>query len=102
MERRFDKRSKFDWQNKVFQTDAKKLDREIGQNQVMLKKTPPKYSIEKLCKGIWGEKKACNMSASWIGNIEKGNEKLNEEKWENITILELKTTLTPMLRLQVY
>ena len=71
MERRFDKRSKFDRQNKVFQTDAKKLYREIDPNQVMVKKTPPKNSIEKLCKGIWGEKKklviclraVCNMSA---------------------------------------
>ena len=52
MERRFDKRSKFDRQNKVFQTDAKKLYREIDPNQVMVKKTPPKNSIEKLCKGI--------------------------------------------------
>ena len=66
MERRFDKRSKFDRQNKVFQTDAKKLYREIDPNQVMVKKTPPKNSIEKLCKGIWGEKKTCNMSASCL------------------------------------
>ena len=44
----------------------------------MVKETPPKDSIEKLWKEIWGEKKACNMSASWIGNMEKGNEKVNE------------------------
>ena len=34
------------------------------------------------------------MSASWIGNMEKGNEKLNEQKWENITVLEQKAALT--------
>ena len=43
---------------------------------------------------MWGEKKACNMSASWIGNMEKGNEKVKEQEWENITILELKAALT--------
>ena len=34
------------------------------------------------------------MSASWIGNMEKGNEKLNKQKLENITVLEQKAALT--------
>ena len=72
-ERRFDKRNKFYRQNKIFPTDAKKFYRETGKNQVMVKETPPKDSLEKFWKEIWGEKKACNMSASWIGNMEKGN-----------------------------
>ena len=74
--------------------DAKKFHRKIGKNQVMVKETPPKDSIEKLWKGIWGEKKACNMSASWIGNMEKGNQKVKEQEWQNITVLELKAALT--------
>ena len=53
----------------------------------MVKETPAKDSIEKFWKGIWGEKKPCNMSASQIGNMEKGNEKVKEQEWENITIL---------------
>ena len=93
-ERRFDKRNKFYRQNKIFQTDAKKFYREIGKNQVMVKETPPKDSIENFWKGIWGEKKACNMSASWIGNMEKGNQKVKEQEWQNITVLELKAALT--------
>ena len=93
-ERRFDKRNKFYKQNKIFQTDAKKFYREIGKNQVMVKKTSPKDSIEKFCKEIWGDKKACNTSASWIGNMGKGSKKLKEQKWENITVLELKAALT--------
>ena len=60
----------------------------------MVKETPPKDSIETFWKGIWGEKKACNMSASWIGNMEKGNEKIKEQEWPNITVLELKAALT--------
>ena len=34
------------------------------------------------------------MSARQIGNIEKENEKVKEQEWENITVLELKTALT--------
>ena len=65
---------------KIFQTDAKNLYREIEKNQVMVKETPPKDSIEKFWKEIWGEEKTCNMSASWIGNTEKENEKVNKQE----------------------
>ena len=51
-------------------------------NQIMVKETPPKGSTEKFWKGIWGEKKACNMSASWIRNSERENEKVKEQEWE--------------------
>ena len=37
----------------------------------MVKETPPKDSIEKFLKGIWGEKKACNMLVSWTENTKK-------------------------------
>ena len=60
----------------------------------MVKEIQPKDSIENFWKGIWGEKKACNMSASWIGNIGKGNQEVKEQKWQNITVLELKAALT--------
>ena len=60
----------------------------------MVKEKSPKDSIENFQKGIWGKKEACNMSASWIGNMEKENEKVKEEEWQNITVLELKAVLT--------
>ena len=60
----------------------------------MIEETPPKDNIEKFWKGIWGGTKACNMSPSCIRNMEKGNEKVKEQKWENITVLELKVALT--------
>ena len=75
-------------------TDAKKFCRQIVKNQVMVKETLPIDSIEKSWKEIWGEKKSCNMSASWLGNLEKGNEKVKEQEWENITVPELKAALT--------
>ena len=51
-ERRFGKRNKFYRQNKIFQTDAKTLYRELRKNQVMIKETLLKSSV----KG-YGEKK---------------------------------------------
>ena len=60
----------------------------------MVKETQPKDSIKKCWKRIWGEKKAYNMSARWIGNVEKGNEKVKKQGWKNIIVLELKATLT--------
>ena len=79
-ERRFNKRNKFYRQNNIFQTDAKKFYGEIGKNQVMVKEKKSKDSIENFFKGIWGERKACNMFESWIGNMEKGNEKLKKQE----------------------
>ena len=40
------------------------------------------------------EKKTCNMSVGWIGNMGKENEKVKEQERENITVLELKAALT--------
>ena len=57
--------------------NAKKFYRETGKNQVMVKEPPLMDSIKKFWKGIFGEKKACYMSATWMGNMEKGNEKVN-------------------------
>ena len=64
MERRFHKRNKFYRKNKFFQMDARRFYSETGKNQVMVKETPRKDSIEKFWKGIWGEEKVCNISAS--------------------------------------
>ena len=60
----------------------------------MVKETPPKDSIENFQKGLWREKKGCNISSSWTWNMEKGNEKLKQQELENITVFELKAALT--------
>ena len=44
----------------------------------MVKETPPRDSIENFWKDICGEKKACNRSAGWIGNMEEEIEKTKE------------------------
>ena len=33
------------------------------------------------------------MSAKWVRNMENGNEKVKEQEWENITVLELNAAL---------
>ena len=38
------------------------------------------------------------MSAGWIGNMEEGNEKVNEQEWENITVLKLNAAMTKSQR----
>ena len=43
---------------------------------------------------MWGDKKACNVSASWKGNMEKDNKQVKEQECENIIVLELKAALT--------
>ena len=50
---------------------VKKFHDGVGKNQVIIKETPTKGSIEKFWKGIWVEEKSCNITASWIGNTEK-------------------------------
>ena len=67
----------------IFQTDASKFYREIGKNQVMVKETPRKDSIEKFGKGIWGEKKSLRYDGKLERETEKENEKVNEQEWEN-------------------
>ena len=46
----------------------------------MVKETPPMDSIEKFWKEILAEEKACNMSASYIGNTEKEIEKVKKSE----------------------
>ena len=60
----------------------------------MIKETLPKDNIEKFWKGMWGEENTCNMSTIRIGNMKKENKKVNEQKWKNITVFELKAALT--------
>ena len=66
----------------------------------MVKETPSMDSIKNFWKGIWGEKKSCTMPASWIGNMEKGSEKVKEQEWQNITVLGIKAAFTKSQKLK--
>ena len=67
----------------------------------MVKEAPPKGSIEKFWKGISGEKSACNIYASWIENTEKENEKVKEQKWENIILLRTEGNIDQVLEMKI-
>ena len=51
-------------------------------------------TVQKSSGKRYRERKKLVMSASWIGKMEKENEKVKEQEWENITTLELKAALT--------
>ena len=92
--RRFEKRSKFFRQNKIFETDAKRFYREIGKNQVNVEKVPNKNDIEKFWSGIWGEEKYFNENAEWIDRTTEKNEGVQQQGWDCFTLDELKKALT--------
>ena len=92
--RRFEKRSKFYRQNKIFENDAKKFYRELGKSQIEVKEIPTKENVENFWKGIWGNDKTYNKDASWIEKNATQNEEINIQEWENITVSEIKTALT--------
>ena len=53
--RRLEKRDRFYRQNKVFQTNAKKLYREIGKVRIDLEKHPAESEIKELWNSVWGK-----------------------------------------------
>ena len=92
--RRYDKRSKFYRQNRIFESDAKKFYREIGKSQISINKPPDRADIEKFWRGIWEEEKYFNETAEWIENVNKETENVERQKWEMITTNEIKLALT--------
>ena len=75
-------------------TDVKMLYQKLGKKQVKTKEAPPKDGAEEFWKWIWGEKEVYNVTGNWIGNMDTENEKVNEQEWKNIMVLELKAALT--------
>ena len=51
--RRYERRSKFYRQNRIFKTDARKVYREVGKEKVTVKDTPPIEKVEEFWKDIW-------------------------------------------------
>jgi len=55
--RRYEKRSKFFRQNKIFETDAKKFYREISKSSISVKKIPSEEEVQEFWSKIWGSEK---------------------------------------------
>ena len=91
--RRFEKRSRFYRQNKIFENDARKFYRELGKSQIEVKEIPSKENVENFWKGIWEDEKTHNKDASWIEKSMTQHDKVDTQEWENITVGEVKGAL---------
>ena len=91
--RRYDKRTKFYRQNKIFQTDAKKLYREIGNQKIEVSKPPDMKDVEEFWKTIWCGDKKFNENAQWLERERNKMNHIEQQQWEDICVEELKGTL---------
>ena len=91
--RRFEKRTKFYRQNKIFQTDAKRFYREIGKKQIDIKEVPTMQEIEKFWESIWSSPKSHNEEAEWIEREKDRMKDVEPQEWTNITRNDLLAAL---------
>ena len=91
--RRFEKRTKFYRQNKIFQTDAKRFYREIGKKQIEIKEVPTMQEVEKFWESIWSNPKTHNEDADWIGRETERMKDIEPQKWTDITKSDLQSAL---------
>ena len=91
--RRFEKRSKFFRQNRIFETDARKFYREINKSTVSIEKAPSEKEIQEFWSTIWGKEKMYNENAAWLKDIEEKTEDVSQQEWGNITVHEIREVL---------
>ena len=87
--RRYDKRSKFFRQNKVFNNDAKRFYREIGKNTISVDNPPEAEEVKDFWNNIWGEERSFNEEATWIKREEERVKDLEHQDWEEISVEEI-------------
>ena len=91
--RRFEKRSKFYSQNRVFQTDPKRFYREVGKKPIEVKNIPKEEELEGFWRGIWSTEKQHNEKAVWLKDTEDLNRGKMKQEWQDITSEELSEAL---------
>ena len=91
--RRYEKRSKFFRQNKLFKTDTKKFYRQLGKEQKKVDKVPSANEIEDFWKKIWNNEKEYNKEAEWIRDMERASEMYPTQAWKDIQTEELSYAL---------
>ena len=91
--RRFDKRTKFYRQNKIFSTDAKKFYREIGKGTIPVEEPPSQEELERFWNNIWGKEKKYNKEAAWVKREEERMADKEEQEWEIISVEEVRAAL---------
>ena len=91
--RRFEKRSNFYRQNKIFQTDAKRFYREIGKQSVEIKETPTLEKVQEFWQAIWSNPKEHNKDAEWLSREKLRMMDKEKQAWSNISIEEIEAAL---------
>ena len=86
--RRFEKRSRFFRQNKIFKEDAKKLYREMGKKKTDVNKPPAIKEVKNFWSKIWEEDKQHNEEAAWIQQQEAQQKDVELQEWSDIDITE--------------
>ena len=91
--RRFEKRTKFYRQNKIFKTDVKKFYLETGKQPIEIKEPPSIKEVEKFWKKIWSNEKEHNEEAGWIKREEERMKETEQQEWEDIELKEVEFSL---------
>ena len=91
--RRYEKRSKFFRQNKVFETDAKKFYREINKLSISVEKIPSEEEVQEYWSKIWRNEKSYNQTAAWLTDLERRTHNIRKQEWGNITVEEISEAL---------
>ena len=90
--RRYEKRSRFFRQNKIYETDANKFYSEISKSSISVKKIPLEEEVQEFWSKIWGNEKSYKKTA-WLNDLERSTNNIRKQEWENITVEEISEAL---------
>jgi len=91
--RRYEKRTKFFRQNKIFKDDPKRLYREISKKTIEVKDIPSENEIRNVWGNIWSNDKGFNADAEWSDRVAEKYKDIETQSWDDINIEELECAL---------
>ena len=91
--RRYEKRTKFFRQNKLFKDDPKRLYREIDKQTIEVNDIPSENEIKNFWSSIWSNDKGFNADAEWINKVAEKYKNIETQSWDDITVEELENAL---------
>lgn len=92
--RRYTRRSDQYRQNKMFRDDAKKFYRELGKKNIQIQRPPDSTETKQFWQNILEDEAEYNKDAQWIKDQEKEHDDLQQMKWEDISVEEVKASVT--------
>jgi len=79
--KRFGKRNKHFWQNKIFKEDSKKFYRELGKKKVDVDEPWQPEEVVDFWSNIWEKEKSHNKDSAWIKGQEDLHKDLKAQSW---------------------